>query len=45
MRITATILMLTTFAFSQEKGSLFLNVFPKDAINRMNDSLLKSQQT
>lgn len=37
--------MLTSLAYSQEKGSLFLNVFPKDAIIRMNDTLLKSQET
>lgn len=45
-KITTLILLLIVIkAFSQEKGSVFLSVYPTDAIIRLNDSLLKSQQT
>ncbi|MGE0561763.1 MAG: hypothetical protein AB7O47_08100 [Flavobacteriales bacterium] len=45
-KITTLILLLIVIkAFSQEKGAVFLSVFPENAIIRLNDSLLKSQQT
>lgn len=42
------ILILTfilTETYSQEKGSVFLSVFPKDAVIKLNDNILKSHET
>tara|TARA_R110001592_G_scaffold223583_1_gene479077 strand:+ start:1240 stop:1950 length:711 start_codon:yes stop_codon:yes gene_type:complete len=38
-------LLLTTLVYAQEKGSVFLSVFPKDAVIKLNDTLLKSHET
>ena len=38
-------LILSSIVNAQEKGLLFLRVFPENAIIRLNDTLLKSQQT
>lgn len=44
MKIIITIIFftLTTLSYSQEKGEVFLRVFPRNAIIRLNDSLVKS---
>jgi hypothetical protein len=44
MKIIISILFFTftTLTYSQEKGSVYLRVFPKNAIIRLNDSLVKS---
>jgi hypothetical protein len=43
--ITTLFLFISVFSFSQEKGSVYLRVFPQSAIIKLNDSLLKSHQT
>ena len=42
---TFLLLTLSLSSFSQEKGSMYLRIFPKDAIIKLNDSLLQSRLT
>lgn len=44
-KLTIALLLVSSIAFSQEKGSVFLSVFPTNAVIRLNDSLLKSHET
>lgn len=37
--------IISSVSYAQEKGNVFLSVFPESAIIKLNDSTLKSQQT
>jgi hypothetical protein len=42
---TLLLVFLASQLYSQEKGSVFLSVFPKDAVIKLNDTLLNSHET